>query len=180
MASQEVDCKIRLLDHQSSDDEITHLAEADLKHRPDISIETRLKWASAVIAVVHSDSETPDRVRPWCLDLYLDGTVISRLVPLEGDAYPARFCIPANSLDGCDPQEAIKRTELFALGSLLYEIETGQKPFEDLSDEEVQRKYGAGDFPAEVSDLKLGALISYYWEVTTLKHELEKSGDTCK
>lgn len=161
MASEEVDCEIRLLNQQSPYDELSH-PTADLKHRPDISIETRLKWASAVIAVVHSASETPNRLRPWCLDLYLDGTVISRLVPLEGDAYPARFRIPSKYLGGYDSQGAIKRTELFALGSLLYQLESGQKPFEDLSDEEVQHKYGAGEFPAELQDLKLRALISFY------------------
>ncbi|MCJ1248403.1 hypothetical protein MMC30_005620 [Trapelia coarctata] len=177
MASQEADCEIHVLNRHGFYDEVIHPVELNLKDRPDIPIETRLKWANGVIAAVQSDSENPDRIRPWCLQLFLDGTVLAQLVPLEGDVYPARFRMPANLLVGYDAGKAVKRAELFALGSLLYEIETGTKPFEGLSDEEVQRDYSDGEFPEGVPYLKLGPLISYYWESTTFQHGTEKSDE---
>ena len=161
-------------------DGVTQPAELNLRDRPDIPIETRVKWANGVIAIVQSDSQTPDKIRPWCLELFLNGTVSVRLEPTGGDVYPARYRIPVDAVVGSEHREAIKRAELFALGTLLYEIETGQKPFECLGDEEVQRKYGAGEFPVDVPNLKLGPLIYYYWESTSSAHNPEKSDDSRK
>jgi hypothetical protein len=52
-------------------------------------------------------------------------------------------------------EEKNKRSEMFALGSLLYEINSGKKPFEELSDDEVQRRFSNGDFPSDITSLQL-------------------------
>jgi len=182
MAS-EVTCRVLVRKPLTADTGTTpseKLAEFSLQNCPDIPIETRIKWATGVIAAVQAASETPERIRSWCLGLHLDGTVRPGLAPVEGNVYPAQFRIPANSLIGYSPRDAAKRAEFFALGSLLYEIETGQKPFEDLSDEEVQSKYSAGDFPEDVQYLKLGSLIFIYWQSLTLQSQLKKSEDPRK
>jgi hypothetical protein len=181
MPPQAAACEIRLLPRPSSSSaSAAHPAAIPLSDRPAIPVETRLEWATAVVAAVHSASATPERIRPWRLDLHLDGTVGSRIVPLRGDAYPARFRIPARGLRGCGHRAAVKRAELFALGSLLYALETGQEPFAGLPDGEVQRNCSAGVFPDDVAGLKLGALIAYYWGWAALTHRGEKSGDAGK
>ena len=73
--------------------------------------------------------------------------------------------------------EVVKRAESFIIGSLLYEIETGRKPFEDLSDDEVQRKYSAGEFPQDVSRLKLGSLMYSAWSWEFLE-EFNRLGES--
>lgn len=183
MTSEELTCRIRVQKSQSTDEGTTpseELTVLDLKDCPDIPTKTREKWADNLITII-AESEVADTLRPWDLLLGLDGTVSTlpvpapkRIVALE---YPARYRIPPNSLYGYDEKESMRRAESFALGSLLYEIETGRMPFESLSDSEVQRKYSAGDFPRDVSRLKLGSAIysSWSWEFLEGSKKLGKT-----
>nr|KMM70704.1 hypothetical protein CPAG_07015 [Coccidioides posadasii RMSCC 3488] len=54
------------------------------------------------------------------------------------------------------------QTEVFALGSAFYELETTRKPFHDKMDHEVEKLFGAGNFP-DTSSLELGRVISACW-----------------
>ena len=181
MASEEVTCRVRVQKPQTSGGQTTSskkLAEFSIKDCPDIRIETRLKWAENVIDIT-SDTKLPHRIRPWDLLLHLDGTVST--VPVSASKkkvapeYPPRCRIPPSSLYGYKDQERTKRAESFALGSLLYEIETGKQPYEGLSDDEVQRKYSAGEFPGDTSRLKLGSAIYSAWSWEFMR-ELERVG----
>ncbi|KAJ0424990.1 kinase-like domain-containing protein, partial [Aspergillus carlsbadensis] len=40
------------------------------------------------------------------------------------------------------------KSDLFALGSTIYEILVGRKPYDGVEDEEVQRLYSSGEFPS--------------------------------
>ncbi|CAP96193.1 Pc21g12960 [Penicillium rubens Wisconsin 54-1255] len=40
------------------------------------------------------------------------------------------------------------QTDLFALGSFIYQVSTGARPFADIDDEEVERLYAAQTFPS--------------------------------
>jgi hypothetical protein len=55
------------------------------------------------------------------------------------------------------------RSDLFALGSTLYELEHGAVPFAGLDDEIVTQHFAQGVFPS-VLTMKLGHLISGAWE----------------
>jgi hypothetical protein len=52
---------------------------------------------------------------------------------------------------------------MFALGSLLYEINSGNKPFEELSDNKVQLRFSNGDFPNNIKSLQLWSVILSCW-----------------
>ena len=54
------------------------------------------------------------------------------------------------------------RTELFALGSTLYEIWTGRKPYQDKSDEDVICCFRDSQFP-DVENLPPASVISKCW-----------------
>ncbi|PGH01796.1 hypothetical protein AJ80_08963 [Polytolypa hystricis UAMH7299] len=82
------------------------------------------------------------------------------------------------SLDGSEPQilcgiraehpafpsseRPTVKTEIFSLGSLLYELETTRQPYHDKTDDEVEMLYCAGNFP-DTGDLLLGQVITKCW-----------------
>jgi hypothetical protein len=68
---------------------------------------------------------------------------------LEG----VRFCMPRDPED-----DSTVQTDLFALGSTLYEIVTGTQPYCDPEDKAVEAKFKRGDFPS-VDSLVCGRVI---------------------
>ncbi|KAF2274065.1 kinase-like protein [Westerdykella ornata] len=56
------------------------------------------------------------------------------------------------------------QSEVFALGSALYEMETTQQPYHDKEDEEIEELFGAGEFP-DTSALILGEVIQKCWRM---------------
>ncbi|KAF2244976.1 kinase-like protein [Trematosphaeria pertusa] len=54
------------------------------------------------------------------------------------------------------------QSELFALGSMLYEVETMRKPYHDQPDSDITRLYAAGEFP-DTSALLLGGVVTRCW-----------------
>jgi len=54
-------------------------------------------------------------------------------------------------------------TELFAIGSLIYEIITGKPPYSELEDNDVERLFRRGEFPS-TSDIYLGYVIRRCWK----------------
>lgn len=57
-----------------------------------------------------------------------------------------------------------RQSEIFALGSTLYEMETTQQPYDDKTDTEIERLFSVGDFP-NTSALLLGKVIMKCWKV---------------
>ncbi|KAK4120944.1 hypothetical protein N657DRAFT_578542, partial [Parathielavia appendiculata] len=77
----------------------------------------------------------------------------------------------------------IVRTDIFAIGSTIYEIVTSRQPYEDLLDDEVEARYSQQIFPS-VQGLPCGQMIMDCWrcEIQTaeefmmrLKAELESA-----
>lgn len=55
--------------------------------------------------------------------------------------------------------------DLFALGSLLFEIMTGKSPYDTLTDEEIEERYSRGEFPKIDDSLGLiGEVIRGCWK----------------
>lgn len=90
-----------------------------------------------------------------------------------------KFCdFAGSSIDGEDPTVCCDtryqpytddseypvtvRTELFGLGSLLYEIWTGSMPYQDESDEDVNDHFRKSQFP-DVENLPPASVISKCW-----------------
>ena len=102
-----------------------------------------------------------DSIRPWDLLARLDGSFKPLLLSaLEGAVYPARFQIPPGTIRELDPHEKVKRVERFAMASILYEILSGTKPFEELTDDEVQHRFNSAVFPDDAFSL-LNSLTIY-------------------
>lgn len=134
----------------------------------EVSLETKLLWARGIGRIMSTGEDSPS-IRPWNLTLHLDGSVdhleektIGRVT--EMCTYPVRFRIPQNLLEKCGRLEMARRAELFALGTFLYMVMSGHVPFEDLTDEEVQLRYIAGQYPNDTDSLLLSAAICSCWK----------------
>ena len=150
-----------------------------LRDAPDItsSSETRRKWVAGMQAVVAGSRNEDDmKIRPLDFVLGLDGSVHlangKEVRPALADdgcdachfVYPSRFQIPPATIEDLDAKERVRRAELFALGSLIYEIHKGEAPFEELDDAEVQYRYAKAEFPP-VAELEQWPIILTCWSV---------------
>ncbi|KAF1840129.1 kinase-like protein [Cucurbitaria berberidis CBS 394.84] len=64
--------------------------------------------------------------------------------------------------EGTEPVDISVRTEIFAVGSLIYEISTGKRPYDELEDGEVEHLFRQGVFPT-TSSLYFGGIINNCW-----------------
>lgn len=71
-----------------------------------------------------------------------------------------RYCLPRPFRD-----PSTVRTDLFALGSLVYEIATGEAPYQRCEDQEVEDYFRKGIFPP-TQDILLGSIILGCWQGT--------------
>lgn len=135
-----------------------------------------LRWARQVaqaLLLCHESSVLHGDIN--CSNLFLDSELNLKLGDFAGssiDGSPATICysttheLPASdSSHDPDGNMITKETEIFALGSTLYEMVTGHPPFHEKSDSEVECLFRAREFP-DVSDLAiLGPVIEKCWNV---------------
>jgi len=147
---------------------------------PNVPAEVRLQWVQAFIKQSYRriQLDHPHDIRDWDLVLGLDGSVEniadSRRTSLPSASlsttesqqreYSAHYQIPKAVTEHLDPSsEKTICMELFAMGSLLYELSSSRKPFHDRSDEEVQSLYANGDFPDDTWTLPTSMSILCRW-----------------
>ena len=176
MAPTQLICRIRVekaYDCNGSTEQLEHSAVFDIKDCPEAGIELRTQWAREVVnhfGVIHN------AIQPYDFLARLDGSV--KLLPVlapEGECYPARFQIPPDTIRELDHHETIKRAERFAMASLLYEILSGRKPFEESTDDEVQHYFSNAVFPDDASSLPHSLIIYSGWS-EEFSQELNKIG----
>ncbi|KAF2001304.1 hypothetical protein P154DRAFT_596351, partial [Amniculicola lignicola CBS 123094] len=75
--------------------------------------------------------------------------------------------VPSLHLEHLNITQPSIQSEIFALGSSLYEIEITHQPYFDKTDNEIEELFAAGLFP-DIRPLLLGEVISKCW---TVKYE---------
>lgn len=145
-----------------------NLREFMRKNEQDISSDVRDKWIKGAIdaialihehGVVHADISPRNFLVAEDLSIKLcdfAGSVIGDLEPLveEEDRYRISPWSPRNH-----------NTDLFALGCLIYEISTGERPYNEIDDcdyEEIERRYAAQQFP-KLDGLRYQNIIFKCW-----------------
>jgi serine/threonine protein kinase len=132
-----------------------------------LSLTQRLQWAcdaAEALHLVHSYNVIHCDVKPE--NFLLDSKFRLRIIDFSGSSMDgsyfsavesARFCLPR-------PWEAPSTilTDLFALGSTIYEIMTGMQPYAQYTDEEVETFFRRGMFPP-VDSISCGELIKRCW-----------------
>lgn len=142
---------------------------AFLKSDIKISVEQQLQWcveAAEAVVLLHSHGIIHADIRPE--NMVLDQTLGLRIIDLSGssiDGKPplslesTRFYLPRSRKDEM-PCSVI--TDLFALGSSIYQIMTRQLPYENLDNDEVEARYASKDFPS-VDGIPYGNIIRRCW-----------------
>ncbi|KAJ5561475.1 hypothetical protein N7461_000236 [Penicillium sp. DV-2018c] len=145
-----------------------NLREFMRKNEQDVSSDVRDKWikgAIDAIAWVHEHGVVHANISPRNFlvaeDLSIKlcdfaGSVIGDLEQLvqEEDWYQISPWSPRNH-----------NTDLFALGCLIYEISTGERPYNEIDDcdsEEIERRYAAQQFP-KLDGLRYQNIIFKCW-----------------
>jgi serine/threonine protein kinase len=129
----------------------------------------RLRWAkeaAEALQLLHTAGVLHCDIHPknFLLDAHLGLKIAdfggSSLAGSKPSAYSGpRFTIPDQNWR--DPPTV--QDDLFALGSTIYFIMTGQLPFPELSEDEVEENYRNGRFP-DVSEIICGELIQQCWK----------------
>ncbi|KAI9763893.1 MAG: hypothetical protein M1840_009005 [Geoglossum simile] len=150
-------CRARV--RRLSSDELYSLTSCS-----DVGIVVRQQWVKEVILAFKSPSDT-DIIRAWDFVLHLDGAVETRPTAPTGHdfVYPVSFRAPPSLLDEPDQAARVKRLEKFALGSLIYEILSGSKPFSGLSDSEVAGQFSDEKAPDGIFTIDFWPIIYRCW-----------------
>lgn len=140
-------------------------------HYEEITLSQKLCWisdAAAAIHLLHSAKIIHCDVGPhnFLLDANLD-LKISDFSGSSIDGSRAMVC-PGVRYAAPDPdwkpgKPPNVREDIFALGSTIYFIVTGKAPFEELRDDEVEEKFGAGEFP-DLAGVPCANVITLCWQ----------------
>lgn len=108
--------------------------------------------------VIHCDLHLNNLLLDEQLDLQLCDFSGSLFGELDGGAMESvRYFLPRNPHATPDI-----RSDLFALGSVMYYIMSGHQPYDSLSGDEVTARYSRGEFP-DVDALLCGWPIKACW-----------------
>ncbi|KAK3299517.1 kinase-like domain-containing protein [Chaetomium fimeti] len=130
-----------------------------------VSFEQRLRWAIQVAetikfihdaGVIHGDLT--------CANIFLDANLNARVADFAGSSIDGSplLIVVTESHEFPGPLLST-RADLFALGSVLYEITTGQPPYQGLKDTEIRARYLEHDFPDTTSLRAIGSVIEKCW-----------------
>ncbi|KAF1364394.1 kinase-like protein [Lizonia empirigonia] len=134
----------------------------------------RLQWAVQIAqalsfvhlaGVVHGDLT--------CHNVFLDEKLSARLADFAGSSLDGSPLLIAVTASHEYPGSVLSaQGDLFAFGSVLYEIMTGNVPYADLAEDEILRRYSKGDFPDMDSLQAIGDIIRKCWNGQYARFEL--------
>lgn len=171
---------VRILDHSRDGLILEYMKNGDLKTylqaQDLIPMSLKLKWAYQIaqaVSLLHSNGIIHCDIKPR--NFLLDATLNIKIIDFSGSSLdgskPAsgegtRFYLPRHWRD--PPTVA---TDLFALGSTLYEVFQGTSPYEEIPSDQVEERFKRKEFP-NVSAIPYGQIIKQCWlsQVDSAEH----------
>ncbi|KAI3390717.1 hypothetical protein diail_8796 [Diaporthe ilicicola] len=152
---------IRMFGYSNEDDGgliLEYMSNGNLRTmieaKAEITLLQRLRWAveaAEAVVLLHSHGVIHADIKPE--NMLLDDRLGLRIIDLSGasiDGKPplslesTRFYLPRSMRD---KMPCSTTTDIFALGSSIYQIVTRKQPYEDLDDAEVEARFARKEFP---------------------------------
>lgn len=141
-----------------------------LRKHQEIETQQRLCWAQQVtdalcfvhtVNVIHGDLTT--------INIFLTDTLDAKLADFGGSSLDGSSLLVIVNASHRYPGPLLSvEADLFALGSVLYNIMTGSFPYQDLlvegKENEIQALFKMGEFPETDSLGPIGAIITKCWQ----------------
>lgn len=171
---------VRILGHSRDSLILEYMKNGDLKTylqaQNSIPVRLKLKWAHQIaqaVCLLHSNGILHCDIKPR--NFLLDATLNIKIIDFSGSSLdgskPAsgegtRFYLPRHWRD--PPTVA---TDLFALGSTLYEVFQRTSPYEEIPSDQVEENFKRNEFP-DVSTIPCGQIIKQCWlsQVDSAEH----------
>jgi serine/threonine protein kinase len=156
-----VETGIRL--EYASNQSILHYLQ---EHKSDISVEQKLQWCQEIsytLQFIHSNKVVHGDFK--CNNIFLDDPLRSKVADFGGsslDGSELRVMVSA-SHRGPGVLESIEG-DIFALGSTMYEIITGQAPYTGREEEEIVGLFSKSKFPDTSTLGPIGCTIRNCWQ----------------
>lgn len=132
-----------------------------------LPLSLRLRWIEQIVdtvAALHSSSILHGDLS--CNNFFLDKDLNIKGGDFAGSSIDGEVALTFYETRSAHPhlEDVTYESEVFALGSCLYEIIAGRKPYSELSDMEIEAAYSKGQYP-DVNNLRAcGQVIKKCWE----------------
>ncbi|KAI9841874.1 MAG: hypothetical protein M1837_000344 [Sclerophora amabilis] len=161
------------------------LAQEDIK-APFSSLSLRVRWIRQIVeAVVFVHSKGILHCDISCNNVFVDNDFDAKLGDFAGssiDGSEPLVCYETRYSHPRDESVSI-RSEIFALGSTMYEILTGSRPYNDLEDADIEKAYQLEQYP-DLERLKAFKTViancwtARYQTVDELLRDVNAQGDS--
>lgn len=138
-----------------------------LREHEDVSLEQRQRWVREAIEgldLLHSHGIIHCDFKPR--NFLLDASLSLKIADFSGSSYDGSKSYCCEGTRYYLPRDWRKpstmKSDLFALGSSIFEILTGTSPYHELPSDEVERLYEEENFP-DVTKLPFGEVIMNCW-----------------
>lgn len=137
-----------------------------LGRHPCVALSTKLRWAdqaASAIAFLHSKDIFHCDIS--CNNIFLDKDLNALVCDFAGSSIDGKEWSSWYETSHCPPdlRDPSKKTEIFALGSTLFEMLLQRRPFEGVEEHEIEDALRVGRFPSLDPLPALGVPIAKCW-----------------